>query len=154
MGIKTGNAGMTTPQVRTVSKTGMSTLLRVTKASAEPTRELKTLMAGTCASGIRGKERLMANHPNRKKVYADTTFQNAARAAGATVRCLWEIPGPKDTEIAWITFYQINQSCCIVETFKDGGWNAFTPNTSIDVDATIADALSRCGVPATATLSD
>lgn len=35
-----------TTQVRTVSKTGMSTLLRVTQAEAEPTRELKNLMAG------------------------------------------------------------------------------------------------------------
>lgn len=89
----------------------------------------------------------MANHPNRKKVWPSYVLADAAREAGADARLMWEIPGPKDTAIAWISCYAIGQSICIVETFMSGGWNALTPCRSADPDSTLRDVLERCGVP-------
>jgi hypothetical protein len=101
-------------------------------------------------------EQSMVNHPNRKRVEPSRIVRDVARAAllklgeppTQAVRLAWEIPGPKDTEIAWLSCYFIGAGICIVETFRDGGWNAFTPCDSIEVEATLADVLNRCGVPA------
>lgn len=89
----------------------------------------------------------MINHPNRKKVYPNTVLADRARAADFHCRLMWEIPGPKDSQIAWLSCYQIGLSLCIVETFKgENGWNAFTPARTNNIDETIADVLARCDV--------
>lgn len=86
----------------------------------------------------------------KTKTYPSDALVVAARAAGAHVRLLWEVPGPKDTAIAWMSCYQIGSSACIVQTYADdNGWEAFTPHPSRDVAETIADVLNRCGVPTT-----
>lgn len=90
----------------------------------------------------------MINHPNRKKTYPNNLLADACRKAGAHVQLMWEIPGPKNTMVAWLSCYQIGKSICIVQTFKGhDGWNAFTPCSDNSVSGTIADVLNRCGVP-------
>lgn len=86
----------------------------------------------------------MVNHPNRKKIYPDHTLEERCREAGANVSVLWEIPGPKDTDIVWMVAYAIGKGLCIVQTFRSGGWNALTDNPSGAIDETVADVLSRC----------
>ena len=88
----------------------------------------------------------MINHPNRKKVYPDHTFENAAREAGARVICCWEQSGPRDTQVAWMVYYLVGRTVALVHTHRDGSWEVYTPGRSIKIDATIADALARCGV--------
>jgi hypothetical protein len=83
----------------------------------------------------------------KSHTYPSHVVQDAARKAGATCLCLWEMKGPPNTMVAWLTCYQLGESICIVETFKDGGWNAFTPCRSIEIPETIADVFNRCGVP-------
>jgi hypothetical protein len=98
---------------------------------------------------FQGQEKSMTNHPNRKKIYPDTTFEYIARKAGAQVFVLWEQAGPPKTEIAWHTCYSVNGKPAFVQTYKDGnGWNVFTAASTNDIDESIADALNRCGVPA------
>ena len=87
----------------------------------------------------------MTNHPNRKKVYPNLTFERAAREAGARVIVLWEQPGPRNTGVAWMVGYSINGVVAIVQTFKEsGGWDVYTPLARTDATAGIADALARC----------
>lgn len=80
------------------------------------------------------------------KIYPDHALEDAARAAGATVRCLWQIPGPKDTAIAWVECLSIGSGIVIVQTFDGGGWNALSDCRTNRIDETIADVLARCGV--------
>lgn len=84
-----------------------------------------------------------------KAKYPDHTFENAASRAGASVQCLWQMRGPKNTAVAHIECLTINGTLVIVETFEGGGWEVFTPGHTIDIDETIADALARCGVKET-----
>lgn len=88
----------------------------------------------------------MPRFPNR-------TLEERAIAAGANVRCMWQIKGPKDTGVAWLECLQIGPrgDVVIVETFHHGGWNAFSAPHSNRVDDTIADVLERCGVKPAAT---
>ncbi len=89
----------------------------------------------------------MINHPNRKRTSPSQAFTNAARARNFHVRIMWEIPGPKGTQIEWLSCYQVGLSICIVETFKDGnGWNVFTPGRTNSIDESVDDALARCDV--------
>lgn len=87
----------------------------------------------------------MVTHPHRGKIYPDTTLEDKCREAGATVRLMWEVPGPKNTGIAFIACYLIGTTACLVETFKGGGWDAFTPNQSNNIVDAVNDVLSRCG---------
>ena len=85
------------------------------------------------------------------KTYPDTTFEKIARKAGASVTLLWEMRGPKDTSVAWMTCYLVNGMPAIVQTYGEGnGWNVFTPGPHLDIEGTLADALNRCKVPAPA----
>jgi hypothetical protein len=83
------------------------------------------------------------------KIYPSTALVDTIRklVPDAAVRCLWEVKGPKDTGIAWMACYAIGKSLCIVQTFTEGGWTAYTPNAENDVAATVADVLNRCQVP-------
>lgn len=94
----------------------------------------------------------MINHPNRKKTYPDTMLQRLVREAGYQMNPVWEIPGPKNTRVAWLTGYNLNGRMVIVSTFDDrhgGGWEAYTSNDSTGVPATVKDVLARCGVSLT-----
>lgn len=95
-------------------------------------------------------KKLFAEHQAKPGRYPDHTLEDAVRAAGARVVVLWEIRGPRNTQIAWQTCMLVNGGLCIVQTFKGGGWNALTDSPSPDVDATIADVLARCSVPSAA----
>jgi hypothetical protein len=81
------------------------------------------------------------------KTYPDRTFEEAARKAGAPVQCLWEMKGPRNTAIAWLSALSVNGRVVIVQTYTDGnGWEVYSPAPTLNVDATIQDALARCGV--------
>lgn len=83
--------------------------------------------------------------PSKKeKTYPSHVLAEALRANNIGVCLLWEIPGPRDTEIAWLSCYQVSMQICIVETFHDCGWQAFTPNTENGTDATVKDVMNRC----------
>lgn len=82
------------------------------------------------------------------KTNPDRTVENAARAAGADVSVMWIIPGPPHTQVACIECLIINKGMVLVETFRDGGWNAFTSRLGNDRDQAVADVLNQCGVPA------
>lgn len=81
-----------------------------------------------------------------EKIYPNHVIEDAARKAGAQVRCLWEIKGPKDTDIAWMTALAINARVAIVQTYKSGGFEVYTACDTISIPGTIRDALARCGV--------
>ena len=85
----------------------------------------------------------MPNTPNR-------TVEDFARAAGANVRVMWQMPGPNDTGVAWLECLMVGDrgDMVIIETFKHGGWNAFTAPHSNRVDDTLIDVMRRCGVKA------
>lgn len=80
--------------------------------------------------------------------YPNNTLERRAIEAGAQVRCLWQMRGPKDTGVAWLECLQIGPrgDVVIVETFHHGGWNAFSAPHSNRVYDTITDVLERCGV--------
>ena len=83
---------------------------------------------------------------NKDRTYPSTALRDAARAAGHTMRLLWDVPGPKGTGVAWLSCYSLGKGVVIVETFVEGGWDAFTPSGSIKVDETITDVFQRCGI--------
>lgn len=79
------------------------------------------------------------------KTYPNRDIENAARRAGARVTCLWEIPGPKDTGIAWMSALSINGAIAIVQTYKDGGgYEVFTPTVFRNVDETVKYIMADC----------
>lgn len=77
--------------------------------------------------------------------YPNTVLEKALRERGVDCRCLWEHRGPKNTFIAWIVAYLVNGRVVMVQTYKEGGWDAFTPNSENDVEATIKDVMARTG---------
>jgi hypothetical protein len=83
------------------------------------------------------------------KTIPNRIVEEVARAAGASVQVMWVMNGPKDTQIAYIECLLINRNVVLVETFKDGGWDAFTNAATNDRDETVADVLNRCKVPVT-----
>ena len=71
-------------------------------------------------------------------------LEDALRDRGIGCRLLWEIPGPKNTAIAWLTCYRVEAGVVIVETYDGGnGWEAFSA-ISMNDSATIADVIKRC----------
>jgi hypothetical protein len=78
-----------------------------------------------------------------KKTYPDRALETRLRERGATVLCLWELRGPKNTSVAWITCYSVHapdgrySGIIIVETFKDGGWLDFKASETADINATL-----------------
>jgi hypothetical protein len=85
------------------------------------------------------------NHP--QKVYPDRTLETELVRHGCQVRCLWQIPGPKGTMVAWMEGILVQAekggAVIIVQTFRDGGWEAFTANKDTDIQATVQDVLAR-----------
>lgn len=78
--------------------------------------------------------------------YPDRTLEERCRAAGATVRCLWQQRGPKNTGIAWMEGLMIGAGVVIVQTYEGGGWEAYSALPVNEIDATVADVLTRCRV--------
>lgn len=86
------------------------------------------------------------NHP--QKVYPDRTLETELVRRGCQVRCLWQLPGPRGTMIAWIEGILVNPpetpgNVVMVQTFKQGGWTAYTSNNSLEVEAMIQDVIAR-----------
>ena len=79
--------------------------------------------------------------------FPNQVFEVAARKTGVIVKLLWEIKGPKDTDIAWMSAYAVNGRVAIVQTYKSGGWDVYTAGDSNGIDDSINDALTRCCVP-------
>lgn len=85
------------------------------------------------------------NHPQR--VFPDRTLEHELVQRGCQVRCLWQMPGPRGTMIAWMEGILVQAdkggAVIIVQTSRDGGWEAFTSNKSIEIEATVEDVLAR-----------
>ena len=80
------------------------------------------------------------------KTYPSTVLQDRLRDAGVDCRCMWEIPGPKDTAIAWLSCYLVGKGVVIVQTFKDGnGWDSYTSCGKNSIEASVADVMERTG---------
>jgi hypothetical protein len=75
--------------------------------------------------------------------YPSNILETKLRERGISVRCLWQENGPKNTAIAWQECLLVNGTPVIVQTFASGGWQAYTPNQSNDVEATINDVIER-----------
>lgn len=94
----------------------------------------------------------MANHPNRSRnrKVADQpsmVLMEACATLGVPCNLMWEIPGPKHSQVAFISCYAINGAIVIVETFRDSrGWDAFTSSRSPSIDETITDVFARVGL--------
>lgn len=91
------------------------------------------------------------NHPQR--VFPDRTLEEELVKRGCQVRCMWQLPGPKGTMIAWMEGILVQTpsghgDVVIVQTFRTGGWSAFTANRSIDIPDTVEDVIARVSAPA------
>lgn len=59
------------------------------------------------------------NQPERK-------FIPLLEGKGVAVELLWDLKGPKDTQITWLSAYALDHSmsnCIIITTFEHGGWD-------------------------------
>jgi hypothetical protein len=85
--------------------------------------------------------------------YPDNTLAQALRKRGYAVHINWEIKGPKDTQIAWMTHLLANNGngdwgTFIVQTFKDGGWDVYThPTHTNEVEATVEAVIKSLAKP-------
>lgn len=59
------------------------------------------------------------------------------------VRTMWEMSGPPNTSVAWLSCYLIEGVVCIVETYKDGGFELLTGSAVLDRKGVIVEALAR-----------
>jgi hypothetical protein len=87
------------------------------------------------------------------KIYPDHTLENELRERGIWAKCLWEMRGPKDTDIAWMVAYAIAGSVVIVQTYKSGGWQVYLPSQSIRTDETVGEVIERCDLTSSALLA-
>lgn len=61
---------------------------------------------------------------------------------------MWEIPGPKDTQIAFLSAYLIRARVVIVQTWKDGnGWEVYMPAKENMIQATVEEVIAHCTLP-------
>lgn len=79
---------------------------------------------------------------NRSTLPSDI-FATELRQRGIDYQVFWEIKGPKNTSIAWITCYRVLSGIVLVQTFDHGGWNALTDCPSNNIADTIADVIAR-----------
>lgn len=86
----------------------------------------------------------------------DRTFENAMRERGASVRCCWQISGPKNTAVSGMEMLMIHGEAgaftmALVQTFADGGWEVYTPPThrnSIESTLDAVEAVMAANRPA------
>lgn len=82
---------------------------------------------------------------SKTKTYPNHVAEDELRKRGIMVQCLWELKGPPNTFVEWITCYLVDNTVMLVETYKDGsGWNAFTPSDKNEIATTIDDIVARC----------
>jgi hypothetical protein len=89
------------------------------------------------AANAFAEEPLDANTKDGKmtKSYPNTDIQRAIRANGDECRLLWEILGPKDTQIAWLSCYAAAKGTFIVRTYKDGnGYDVLCQDINPPID--------------------
>jgi hypothetical protein len=77
------------------------------------------------------------------KTYPNRTLETALRNRSIPYRLLWEIKGPPNTQIAWLTAYAIGKGVCILQTFVDGGWEAYTHDAFNDAGKAVDDVVAR-----------
>lgn len=83
----------------------------------------------------------------KKNVQPSRIFEDELRERGIiNYQCFWEVRGPKDTSIAWLTCYRVGYGIVIVQTFDMGGWNALTDNPTNNIQEIMTDVLFRCGL--------
>lgn len=76
------------------------------------------------------------------KTYPNTTLEKALRERGVPIRLMWEVPGPKDTMVAWLSCYLVNARVVIVQTYKDGnGWQVYTPVEDATITGTVEQVI-------------
>jgi hypothetical protein len=73
----------------------------------------------------------------------DKTLQRALGDQGFSTQCMWEIPGPKNTGIAWLTCYNSNGTVFMVQTYKEGGWQVYLPSVNLLIDKTVEEVIDR-----------
>lgn len=81
----------------------------------------------------------IAKHP-------DSTLEDGLRERGVIVRVMWEMKGPKDTQIAWLQLLGVGSKCrlFIVETYKDGGWEVFIQSREGKITECIDEVARVC----------
>ena len=77
------------------------------------------------------------------KTYPSHVLADALRERGLDCRLMWEIPGPKNTEVAWLSCYLVQSDICIVSTYKGGWWGAYTPSGKTEAGAIVEDVIVR-----------
>lgn len=83
----------------------------------------------------------------KEKTYPNTELQGILTKNGFDCRTLWEMKGPPNTAIAWLSCYVVNGCTVMVQTYTDNnGWQAYTHNASDKVKDTVEDVVSRCGL--------
>lgn len=71
------------------------------------------------------------------KSYPNVAIQRAINSldGGAPCRLLWEMPGPKNTQIAWLSCYSAGKGTFIVRTYKDGnGYDVLCTDMNPPID--------------------
>jgi hypothetical protein len=85
----------------------------------------------------------------KQKTYPNTVLVDALQDMGIYRRLMWEIPGPKNTELEWISCYLVEvpgQDISIIHvvTFKDyNGWDVLVSVNQVKIQETIDEVLRR-----------
>jgi hypothetical protein len=79
----------------------------------------------------------------RVKTYPNKVFEQEIRNQKLTCQALWQIKGPKNTAIDWITCYYIAPLTVIHFGYDEGGWDIHIGSEHIDRKSTIDDLLER-----------
>lgn len=79
------------------------------------------------------------------KKYPNKTLQSRLRDRDVECRLMWEIKGPKDTDVSWLSCYLVGRNTVIhVSTYKSGGWDAYLPAAfGVEVDDTVNSVLKH-----------
>lgn len=77
------------------------------------------------------------------KVFADRRLEDRARKEGLNVQLLWEINGPKNTDVAKISMYIINNLLVAVHTYGAGGFNIFPAVEGITISGSIEQVIDK-----------
>lgn len=86
----------------------------------------------------------MQKMTKNKPEYPDNTLETELRLRNIPVHALWEQKGPKDTNIAWIVMYLVQNHLVLHLTYTNGdGWDAFTGPKANDVSKTVEDVIAR-----------
>lgn len=81
----------------------------------------------------------------RKAGAVNTFVEETLRTEGYSVQTCWEMKGPKDTSVAFLTMYLVHPpedgaegTLMLVQTYFNGGWEAFPQaSRSNEINATM-----------------